>query len=160
MRFLFALLMCCSLSASANDSTRLYNPAANARKDVAAALQRAKAEKKQVLIQVGGNWCIWCYRFNAFTHADTAINALLRDNYVVYHLNYSKENKNLDYLAELGYPQRFGFPVMIVLDADGHRLHTQDSGLLEKGNGYDHDKVYAFLHGWARPALDPLLYKE
>ncbi|GAB4094374.1 thioredoxin family protein [Flaviaesturariibacter terrae] len=160
MRFLFALLLLGSLSAAASDSTRLYNPAANARKDVAAALLRAKAEKKHVLLQVGGNWCVWCYRFNAFTQADTTIRALLRDNFVVYHLNYSKENKNLDMLAELGYPQRFGFPVLLVLDASGKRLHTQDSGLLEKGNGYDRDRVIAFLRGWAPSALDPLLYKE
>lgn len=127
---------------------------------MAVALQRAKAEKKHVLIQVGGNWCVWCYRFNAFTHADTTISALLHDNYVVYHLNYSKENKNLDYLAELGYPQRFGFPVLLVLDASGKVLHTQDSGLLEKGNGYDRDRVIGLLQNWSPGALDPNLYKE
>ncbi|RYY63029.1 MAG: thioredoxin family protein [Chitinophagaceae bacterium] len=160
MRFLFLLLLLGSLTASAGDTTRLYNPAANARKDLAAALLRAKAGKKHVLVQVGGNWCVWCYRFNAFTQLDTSIRNLLRDNYVVYHLNYSKENKNLDLLAELGYPQRFGFPVLLVLDASGKRLHTQDSSQLEKGNGYDTDKVTGFLRGWAPAALDPIWYKE
>ena len=160
MRFLFLLLFLGALSASAGDTTRLYNPSANARKDLAAALVRAKAEKKHVLIQVGGNWCTWCYRFNAFTQMDSTIRSLLRDNYVVYHLNYSKENKNLDLLAEFGYPQRFGFPVLLVLDAGGKRLHTQDSSQLEKGNGYDRDKVVEFLRGWAPAALDPIWYKE
>lgn len=160
MRFLLSLLLFCTLSASAGDTTHLYNPAANARQELAAAVQRARAEKKHVLIQVGGNWCVWCYRFNAFTLTDTTISALLRDNFVVYHLNYSPENKNLDLLADLGFPQRFGFPVLLVLDASGKRLHTQDSGQLEKGNGYDRDKVIGFLRGWAPAALDPVWYKE
>ena len=160
MRFLFILLLLAGLSASASDTTRLYNPAANVHKDIEAALQKAKKEKKHVLLQIGGNWCIWCYRFNAFVQTDTTLKRLAEGNYVVYHLNYSKENKNLDYLKLLGYPQRFGFPVLVVLDADGNRLHTQDSSLLEKGNGYDYDKVKAFFKNWAPGALDPVLYKE
>ena len=160
MRFLFILFLLIQFSAGATDTSRLYNPAANAAKDVEAAVARAKKEKKHVLLQVGGNWCIWCYRFNSFVQTDSLLKKLVHSNYVVYHLNYSKENKNLDYLKKLGYPQRFGFPVFIVLDAAGTRLHTQDSGLLEKGNGYDYDKVKAFLKDWAPAAFDGALYKE
>ena len=85
---------------------------------------------------------------------------LLTANYVYYHLNYSPENKNLDYLKKLGYPQRFGFPVFVVLDAEGKQLHTQDSALLEKGNGYDSEKVKSFLRNWAPGAFDERHYKE
>ena len=154
------LLLLAGLSASASDSTKLYNPAANVTKDVQAALARAKKEKKHVLLQIGGNWCVWCYRFNSFVHTDTSLKKLVDANYVVYHLNYSKENRNLDYLAKLGYPQRFGFPVLVVLDAGGNRLHTQDSGLLEKGSGYDPDKVKTFFKNWVPGAFDSTLYKE
>jgi thiol:disulfide interchange protein len=160
IRLLFAALLFFSLQTSANDSTQLYNPAANAAKDVQQALMKAKKENKHVLIQIGGNWCIWCYRFNSFVQLDTALKNIMENNYVVYHLNYSPENKNLDYLKKLGYPQRFGFPVMVVLDADGNRLHTQDSALLEKGNGYDTDKVKSFFANWAPVAFNPAHYKE
>ena len=34
-------------------------------------------------------------------------------------INYSKENKNPETMALLEYPQRFGFPVLVVLDAAG-----------------------------------------
>jgi thiol:disulfide interchange protein len=157
---MFMFLLLAGLSASASDSTKLYNPSANVAKDVQAALVKAKKEKKNVLLQIGGNWCVWCYRLNSFVKTDSSIKKLVDANYVVYHLNYSKENKNLDYLAKLGYPQRFGFPVLVVLDADGNRLHTQDSGLLEKGNGYDADKVKGFFKNWAPGAFDSALYKE
>lgn len=160
MRFLFCFLMFFCLRASATDSTKLYNPAANVAKDVQQALIKAKKEKKHVLLQVGGNWCVWCYRFNSFVQMDPELKAMLDNNFVLYHLNYSPENKNLDYLKKLGYPQRFGFPVLVVLDADGNRLHTQDSGLLEKGNGYDKEKVKNFFTNWSPLALSADRYKE
>lgn len=160
MRFLFALFLLVSLHSFANDTTKLYNPYANVQKDVKAALAKAKKENKHVLLQIGGNWCIWCYRFNDFVKKDTSLEKLLEENYVVYHLNYSKENKNLDYLKELGYPQRFGFPALVILDADGNRIHTQDSGLLEKDKSYDGNKVRSFLINWAPSALDEKKYKE
>src|SRR6476620_3164981 len=160
MRVLFCLLLLVTLRAQAGDSTKLYDPRANAAKDVAQLVEKAKAEKKHVLLQVGGNWCVWCYRFNAFVQLDPVLKKLVDQNYVVYHLNYSPENKNLDYLNTIGYPQRFGFPVFVVLDANGQRLHTQDSGLLEKEKSYDKAKVKTFLQAWSPKALDAKSYKE
>ncbi|HVG41560.1 MAG TPA: thioredoxin family protein [Chitinophagaceae bacterium] len=160
MRSIFIVLLFCTLQASANDSTKLYNPAANAVKDVQQALVKAKKEKKNVLLQIGGNWCVWCYKFNSFVQLDTTLKTIVENNFVVYHLNYSPENKNLDYLKSLGYPQRFGFPVLVVLDANGNRLHTQDSALLEKGNGYDTEKVKSFFANWAPSAFNESRYKN
>jgi hypothetical protein len=91
---------------------------------------------------------------------DSTLKQMIESNYVVYHLNYSKENKNLAYLSKLGNPQRFGFPVMVILDAEGKQLHTQDSSLLEKGNGYDEEKVKSFLQQWSPAALNASVYKE
>lgn len=160
MHFLVGLLLLFSLHSYAADTTKLYNPKANVVKDVEQVLARAKKEKKNVLLQIGGNWCVWCYRLNSFIQTDSLLKHILNDNYVLYHLNYSKENKNLDYLKKLGYPQRFGFPVLVVMDANGKQLHTQDSAFLEKGNGYDEEKVKSFLKNWAPGAFDEMLYKE
>ena len=159
-RFLFLMIVLFSLQASANDTTKLYDPNANPEKDVAVTLAKARKEGKHVLLQIGGNWCVWCYRFNSFVLLDSTLKNIMNNNYVVYHLNYSPENKNLDYLKKLGFPQRFGFPVLVVLDANGNRLHTQDSSLLEKGNGYDKDKVKGFLINWSPFALKEANYKE
>lgn len=159
-KILILILLFCTVNAFAADTTHLYNPYANVAKDVQEAVAKAKREKKHVLLQIGGNWCVWCYRFNAFVQTDSLLKKVMDYNYVVYHLNYSKENRNLDYLKKLGYPQRFGFPVMVILDANGNRIHTQDSALLEKGNGYDREKVLSFLKNWAPGALDESLYKE
>jgi thiol:disulfide interchange protein len=147
-----------SFTAYGNDSTKLYNPRANVEKDVAALLQKAKEENKHVLLQIGGNWCVMCYRLNSFLLLDTALKKMLNDNYVLYHLNYSNENKNLAYLKKLNNPQRFGFPVLVVLNTEGELLYTQNSALLQKGNGYDTDKVKSFLKNWSPSAMEN--YKE
>ncbi|MCU7552725.1 thioredoxin family protein [Chitinophagaceae bacterium LB-8] len=156
IKLLFILALMVSFSCFANDTTRqLYNPYASVEKDIPVLLTKAKLEKKHVLLQVGGNWCIWCYKFNSFVQLDSTLKRTISNNYVVYHLNYSKENKNLEYLKKLGNPQRFGFPVFVILDENGFRLHTQDSSLLEKGNGYDFDKVKSFLENWTPKAILP-----
>ncbi len=154
MRWLFLLFLFATLQASASDTTRLYNPRANAEKDVAQLLVKAKREKKRLLLQVGGNWCLMCYRLNAFIQTDSTLKSLLNEGYISYHLNYSPENKNQVYLARLGNPQRYGFPVLVVLNAEGERLHTQNMSLLLKGNGYDYEKLKTFLQTW-RAANNP-----
>lgn len=138
----------------------LYKPEENAEQKIAGAIKQAKAEGKHLFIQVGGNWCIWCARFNDFVITDKSIDSLVKANYVVYHLNYSKENKNEKLLAKYGFPQRFGFPVFLVLDANGKLIHTQNSGYLEEGKGYNVKTVAAFLYDWSPKALEPKQYKE
>lgn len=138
----------------------LYDPKENAEEQIAKAVKKAKDEKKHVFIQIGGNWCIWCARFNDFVTKDSAIDSLIKANYVVYHLNYSPENKNEKLLAKYGYPQRFGFPVFLVLDGNGKLLHTQNSGYLEQGKSYFRNYVISFFTDWSPAALDPGQYKE
>jgi len=74
-------------------------------------------------------------------------------------LNTSRENKNSDILADLCYPQRFGFPVLVVLDAEGKRLHTQNSAYLEQEKSYSPEKVFEFLKHWTPAAIDPKNYQ-
>lgn len=71
-----------------------YHPEADAQKDIDSLVVLAKKENKNIVIQAGGNWCIWCLRFNNFIHQNSKISNLLQDNFVYYHLNYSPENKN------------------------------------------------------------------
>jgi thioredoxin-related protein len=146
--------------AKAQDKPHLYNPAADAKADINAAVKRASVTHKNVLLQIGGNWCVWCIRFNDLVTKNDTLNNYLTKNYEVVHVNYSPENKNEKLLAELGYPQRFGFPVFIVLDGKGNRLHTQNSSYLEEGKGHSKAKVLEFLESWSPSALDPKNYVE
>lgn len=158
--FFITLISAFAFSAKAQDKPHIYNPAADAKADIAAAVKQAAKLHKNVLLQIGGNWCSWCIRFNEQVTTDTTLDKYLNDNYVVLHVNYSKENQNEDVLANLGYPQRFGFPVFIVLDSKGIRLNTQNSEYLEEGKGYNRDKILDFFKSWSPTALDPKSYTK
>ncbi len=144
-----------------SQEAKLYNPNANADKDIAAAIAKAKNEHKFVLIQAGGNWCSWCYEFVRFSKADLQIDSVINSAFVWYHLNYSKENENNKIMVNYGFPQRFGFPVFIILNENGERLNTQSSEYLEDGKkSYDKNKVKTFLELWSPKALDPKNYEK
>jgi thioredoxin-related protein len=149
------------LSNAQKQESKLYNPWGDAAKDIAAAIKKAKAENKYVLIQGGGNWCSWCLEFARFSKADTKIDSVIKASFVECHLNYSKENENKKTFAKYGYPQRFGFPVFIIVDGNGKRLHTQASEYLEDGKkSYDKNKVQSFLELWSPNALNPKMYGD
>jgi len=165
MKNLFRLLLLVGLfvgsqqvSAQKTHGT-LYTPTANAEEDITKLLAQAKEEGKHLILQVGGNWCGWCYKFQNFVQQDTTIKTIVDDNYLVYHLNYSKENKNLALLKQYEFPQRFGFPVFVILDANGKRIHTQDSWMLEGDDGYNKKKVVHFFKTWSVLAIAPETYE-
>ena len=137
-----------------------YNPNADAKKDIENAVSKAKSENKHILIQIGGNWCGWCKLFHDLTNTDDELKSYIAQNYEVVLLNYSKENQNLDVLEQLEFPQRFGFPVFVILDGNGKRIHTQNSGYLEEGKGHDPKKVMEFLQAWSPTALKAESYKK
>ena len=156
------LIVVTSFAANAADTTKvkLYDPKANAAKDIAEAIAKAKAENKHVFLQAGGNWCVWCFRFNNYANMDKQIDSMFKANYVVYHLNWSPENKNEAIFKKYEFPERFGFPVFIILDQDGKRIHTQNSAYLEAVKTYDREKILEFLQHWSPKALDPKSYNK
>jgi uncharacterized protein YyaL (SSP411 family) len=147
------ILLTTSWLLAQTEGVNIYNPNADAKEDIASAVKKAKAENKQVLLQIGGNWCPWCVKLDGFMATDPQVDSLLKVNYIRVMVNYSKENKNEEILKTLGNPQRFGFPVLVILDQDGVRLHTQDSWYLEKEKYYDKEKVMHFLQMWSVAAV-------
>jgi thioredoxin-related protein len=127
-----------------------YNDKENATLKIAQLVKKAKAENKNVMIQAGGNWCIWCLRFNNYVQTTPELKELVDKNFIYYHLNFSPENKNEKVFAKYGNPgAKFGYPVFIVLDSDGKQIHTQDSSVLEDGKGYSLEKTKTFFTEWS-----------
>ncbi len=124
-------------------------------------LQKAKAEGKFVIRQGGGNWCPWCLRFADFVEKDTAVNKAVNDNFVYLHVNYNPRKKEGDASVEkaaqlmkrLNYPQRFGFPVFVVLDEEWKCSPYPGFQLPEQGKGYDEQKTLRFLKNWTPKAV-------
>lgn len=158
--FFFLLLAGAHCSAQTKEKRIIYHPEANAAAELDAAIKKAGEQGKHVFIQAGGNWCGWCIRFHDLVNANDTLKTYLNQNYEVVHLNYSPENKNEEVLARLDYPQRFGFPVFIILDSKGKRIHTQNSAYLEEGKGHSSKKVLDFFKDWSPAAVSPASYPK
>jgi uncharacterized protein YyaL (SSP411 family) len=145
-----------TLTFSQTEEVKIYNPEANAREDIAAALKQAKAENKHVLLQIGGNWCPWCVKLHKMENSDPQIDSLLKADFVLVMVNIPREKDKRDpeLMASLDNPQRFGFPVLVVLNQEGKRIHTQDSWYLEKDQSYDREKLVHFLKMWNVAAVN------
>jgi thioredoxin-related protein len=161
-RFLLAFVLITLFSGKINaqipDTSLLYNPDLNAHEQISQAIIQAQAQNKHILIQVGGNWCPWCIKLHQFMQENQRIDSLIKADYILIHVNYSKENKNPETMARLGYPQRFGFPVLVILNANGERLHTQNTVYIEEDELYSEEKILDFLKAWNTRAVDPASY--
>ena len=124
-----------------------FDPNRDAAKDIKDAIVEAKRTGKHILLDVGGDWCIWCHKMDSFFVENEDINQFLHDNFIVVKINYSRENKNEAVLAR--YPKIQGYPHLFVLDSDGILLCSQNTGDLESGDHHDRDKVFDFLKVWA-----------
>ncbi len=157
----FSLLFINSLSIEAQNIKleKIYDPTIDVSAQVNAAIQEAKSDNKHVLIQIGGNWCSWCLRFHKFVNEDDSIKSILDKEYVYILLNIDKEHPQKEMMQELSFPNRFGFPVFVILDQKGFQLHTQNSVYLESGKSYNAKTVKSFLNDWTVKAVDPESYK-
>ncbi|MCF0164559.1 MAG: thioredoxin family protein [Bacteroidales bacterium] len=117
------------------------------------AVSDAAQAGKNVICQVGGNWCSWCLMFADFITKDADIAKVIDDNYVYIHVNYPRKGAAENLLKRLGNPGRFGYPALVVLDGKGGVIHIQDSSFLEEGKGYNKDKVLRFLKCWTPSAI-------
>ena len=125
----------------------IYDEAADGDKQVEEALAKAKQEDKRVLLMFGANWCGWCHKLHKLFESDAQIATKLKEAYVVVMIDVNK-NHNANLNQRYGNPTRFGLPVLVVLDAAGKALTTQDTGKLEAGDHHDPAKVMAFLRQW------------
>jgi thiol:disulfide interchange protein len=126
----------------------IYDEKADGAKQIADALAVAKKENKRVLLQFGANWCGWCHKLHKLCQTDPDIAAKLKDSFVVVLVDVNKGH-NGDINKKYGNPAGLGLPAIVILDADGKALTTQDSGKLEQGDHHDPKKVLAFLNEWA-----------
>lgn len=144
-------------SAAQSNLKKIYNEEIDPVEQIDKALKQAQKEGKFVISQVGGNWCRWCLMFADFVEKDAELTEFINDNFVFIHSNYNPreraDEKTMEMLEKLGNPERFGFPVFVVMDQTGKVIHTQDSSYLEEGNGYNRDKVARFFQNWTPEAV-------
>ncbi len=144
-------------TSQATAKTPLYDEQADAKVQIAAALEKAKKENRRVLIQWGGNWCPWCIRLHEFYRADADVRKKLMYEYDTVFIDAGKPaGKNVELAKSYGADlQKNGYPFLTILDADGKPIANQETGSLEAKNsggesagvkeGYNAAAVLKFL---------------
>jgi thioredoxin-related protein len=148
------------MSLAQENSFHVYDPDLDGKVQISESLNSINGKDKHLLVMIGGNWCKWCRMFDKFSHENPKIDSTLSRNFEVVHINYSKTEPDEELFEELGFPQRFGFPVFVIMDSEGTRLHTQNTVYLEEGNGYSEKRVLNFLNNWSPEVLKADNYKK
>jgi thioredoxin-related protein len=119
----------------------IYNPDADAKAQITAAVEKAKRENQRVLVMFGGNWCGWCRKLHTLFDNDQHIAKTLRYEYQLVMLDIGRWDKNLDIVR--GYDldlKKDGVPYLLVLDGDGKVVAKQNTGSLEAGDHHDPER--------------------
>ncbi|HEX2919378.1 MAG TPA: thioredoxin family protein [Edaphobacter sp.] len=125
----------------------LYSETADPKADIAAALKRAKAEKKRVILDFGGDWCGDCQVLDIYMHQSPNAE-LLEKHFVLVHVDIGRMDHNVDVAAKYKVPIQKGVPALAVLDANGRLLYSQQNKEFENMSRITPGDVTAFLKRW------------
>src|SRR5713226_4755069 len=66
-----------------------YDPHRNAAKDIQDAVAEARRTGKRVLLEVGGEWCVWCHRMDRYFEENPKLLELRERNFITVKINFS-----------------------------------------------------------------------
>ena len=124
----------------------VYDASRNPNADGRAALKLAKETNRKVLIEVGGDWCSWCFVLDRFIKDHPKVASRLHQTFVVLKVNISDENDNIEFMA--AFPPTKGYPHMYVTDSDGNILSSQDTADFRENKKYSEARFMAFFDRW------------
>jgi thiol:disulfide interchange protein len=127
--------------------SKLFDPNRDPASDMNQALAYAKANQKNILVEIGGDWCKWCHILENFITQHRELSEIRYKNYVHVKI-YLGENDSINHEFLRKFPYFDGIPHFFVLDFDGNLLHSQDTDVLEEGESYNYDRVFSFLAQW------------
>jgi thioredoxin-related protein len=143
--------------APAPDRVSIYNPKADAKAEIEAAVKSAKIERMRVLVVFGGNRCDRCYQLHDLFKGNKEIAMILRSEFLQVLVDVDTQQKAFDQYVKKS--EQRGVPLLSVLDSNGKVLVNQETGgletgALEDGPKPDPKKVKAFLEKWSLAAVD------
>lgn len=136
-----------SASVSPYTPVHKFDPKRNASADIQNAIAEAQRTGKNIILDIGGDWCQYCHQMDQFfaEHADVLRQ---RDaNFVTVDVYYGTDNKNQAALSR--YTKILGVPHFFVLDKNGNLIHSQHVLDLRTGSNYDPKKMTEFFAKWA-----------
>ena len=127
--------------------SKIYDDTRDPFEDAAAAIFLAKKTNRQVLIEIGGNWCGWCKKMDTFLTNTPEVYDALHSQYVLLKVNVSDSNENNDFMKSL--PPVLGYPHLYVSTADGKMILSKDTAELLIENKHSTKQWLTFLDNWS-----------
>ncbi len=148
---LLAMPLCAPLQAAETaQSLPLYSTqfdeSRNPFKDGAAAIELASQTNRRILIDLGGDWCVWCHKMDAFFDENPDLKQRLHQAFVLLKVNVSDDNPNSEFLQT--FPKPLGYPHMYVSDKNGSVLWSQDTADFLKNGQYNREAFMRFFDRW------------
>ncbi len=106
-------------------------------------IEKAKSQKKHILIDLYASWCTWCKVMDKETFEDKEVGKILKKDYIAIRINmesrdmikYKKNNLSPNEFSRLFGVQ--GLPTVIFMDIDGE--------FIDKAAGYIKPKVFSAM---------------
>lgn len=125
---------------------QMYPANADAKKEIAAAVQEAAKEHKRVLLVFGATWCFDCFALDYRFH-QPAVQPVLDKNYRVVHVDIGQHDKNLDIAQRYKTPIE-AVPALAVLDGNGKLLYSGQLHQFSAARNLDPQVIVKFLETW------------
>jgi thiol-disulfide isomerase/thioredoxin len=127
-----------------------YDVNANGMADVDAALARAKANGKRLLIDLGGNWCPDC-RILAGIIETPQIHPFLARYFEIVTVDVGRYDKNLDVPARFGIGKPSAAPTILIVSPETATvINSEKSRDLRSARSMDPQAVVDWLASWAK----------
>jgi thioredoxin 1 len=143
MRRILGSIAVAALSLAVQAAELPYNESANAAADLQRALAAARADRNDVLVVFGANWCPDCRELDKALNGSS--HALIAGHFQVVKIDVGRFDKNLELANQYGNPIRMGIPAVVVLSADNRIVYSSKGGELANARKMGDTGIYDFL---------------
>jgi thiol-disulfide isomerase/thioredoxin len=129
---------------------RPFDEAANADAQVNAAFARAKRSGKDVMIDLGGNWCADCRILSGLMERPE-LHAFLASHYEMVTVDVGRFDKNLQIPARFGITTRLeGVPAILIATPDGKLVNAGKVSAIEDARHMTPQALADWLAQWTK----------
>lgn len=132
-------------TAAEHPEAKPYKKKAKASENVDAALARALAADKRVLLVMGANWC-HDSRGLAGWFEQPRFAAMLEPKYEIVYVDVGHRDRNIDIAQRFGIDKIVGTPTVLILSPRGALLNPKSAPTWRNAASRDEDDIFAYFY--------------
>jgi thioredoxin 1 len=150
LRRIGSMVVVAALAVAVSAAELPYDEGAHAAADLQRALAAARADRNDVLVVFGANWCPDCRELDKALNGKS--HALIAGHFQLVKVDVGRFDKNLDLADRYGNPIKMGIPAVVVLSADDRIVYSSKGGELANARRMGDTGIYDFLASHVAPA--------